>query len=49
MKFSGGINGDYARKYKKSLNILVDEIYKKDPLERDSTPVLYIGCLVPNV
>ena len=34
---------------KKSLNVFVDEMYKKHSLESCSTPVLYIGCLVPKV
>ena len=47
MAFSPGINGDGVRKYKKTLNILIDKLYKKHSLERSSTPVLYVGCMAP--
>ena len=49
MTFCGGINGDGASKYKKSLNIFVDYIHKKHSLESSGTPVLYIGCMMPKV
>jgi hypothetical protein len=45
--FCGGINGDCAAGIKKSLDVFVEQIYKKRSLESSGSPVLYIVCMVP--